>query len=60
MDQEDTMAKLKEILSPEELEYFLSTPNPYIDGQKPQELFEVDTQKLLRLADRFKHPGDVF
>ncbi len=42
------------------LEFFLTTPNGYIDGRKPEELLESDPDRVLSLARAFAHPADPF
>jgi hypothetical protein len=59
-DTAAVILKLTKMLTPEEYVFFLNTSNPYIGGREPQELLDSDPERVLSLAQTFKHPADVF
>jgi hypothetical protein len=56
----ELMNDVANIVGEKNLNYFLNTPNVYIDGRKPKKLLASDPQRVLSLADRFAHPADIF
>lgn len=40
--------------------YFFSAANAYLDQKRPMDELDNDPEKILRLAQRFAHPADVF
>jgi len=56
----DILKQVEKIVGKKALGFFLTTPNGYIDDRKPVDLLESDPEQVLRLAQAFAHPADVF
>ena len=56
----DILKQVSEIVGEESLAFFLTTPNSYLGGGRPEDLLESDPPRVLRLAQAFAHPADVF
>jgi Protein of unknown function (DUF2384) len=54
------LKQVEEIVGESALEFFLTTPNSYLSGRKPEELLESDPERVLSLARAFAHPADPF
>jgi len=52
--------QLAEIVGADKVDFFLTTPNGFLGGRKPEELLNSDNTRLLSLAQAFAHPADVF
>lgn len=44
----------------QDLIHFLMSPNSYIDGRLPIDLWENDPKRVVSLAHAYVNPGEVF